>query len=428
MATKINLDFRLVDKERRFMAYIERAITQVLKRRVKESKCTLITGARQVGKSTLVKHEFPDYTRVSFDDRLTRLQAREEPKLFFLNNPCPLFIDEVQKEISVLEDIKIIVDESDERGLFIFSGSQKLELMKGMSESLAGRVSITELSGLSLREIYGVKFNHHFVPTENYLKEREKELVKYDDLWKKIHKGSYPELYDIERDWQEYYSSYVSTYLERDINELISADSLTFSKFLTAVAARTGEMLNYANIAGEVGVSEPTIKSWISILERTGIVFLLQPYSSSALSRAIKTPKIYFRDTGLACYLTRWLTADALKCSAVAGNMFETYMVSEILKSYINEGKDYRFNIFYYRGKDKSSRRENEIDLIIEEDGVLYPVEIKMTGNPKADMSAANPILDKIKEKSRGMGVILCLIDKKTYLRENLVALPIEYI
>lgn len=309
------------------MAYIERAITQVLKRRVKESKCTLITGARQVGKSTLVKHEFPDYTRVSFDDRLTRLQAREEPKLFFLNNPCPLFIDEVQKEISVLEDIKIIVDESDERGLFIFSGSQKLELMKGMSESLAGRVSITELSGLSLREIYGVKFNHHFVPTENYLKEREKELVKYDDLWKKIHKGSYPELYDIERDWQEYYSSYVSTYLERDINELISADSLTFSKFLTAVAARTGEMLNYANIAGEVGVSEPTIKSWISILERTGIVFLLQPYSASALSRAIKTPKIYFRDTGLACYLTRWLTADALKCSAVAGNMFETYMV-----------------------------------------------------------------------------------------------------
>lgn len=273
--------------------------------------------------------------------------------------------------------------------------------MKGMSESLAGRISITELSGLSLREIYGVKFNHHFVPTENYLKEREKELVKYDDLWKKIHKGSYPELYDIERDWQEYYSSYVSTYLERDINDLISADSLTFSKFLTAVAARTGEMLNYANIAGEVGVSEPTIKSWISILERTGIVFLLQPYSASALSRAIKTPKIYFRDTGLACYLTRWLTADALKCSAVAGNMFETYMVSEILKSYINEGKDYRLNIFYYRGKDKSSRRENEIDLIIEEDGVLYPVEIKMTGNPKADMSAANPILDKIKEKSK---------------------------
>lgn len=410
------------------MSYIERAITPILKKRVQESKCLLITGARQVGKSTLVKHEFPEYNRANFDDRLTRMQAKEEPRLFFINNPCPLFIDEVQKENSVLEEIKLIVDESDERGKFILSGSQKLELMKGMSESLAGRVSITELLGLSLREINAVGFNRHFVPTDEYLKEREKEIKSYDNLWETIHKGSYPELYDVERDWQEYYSSYVSTYLERDINELISADSITFTKFLTAVAARTGEMLSYANIAGEVGVSEPTIKNWISILERTGIVFLLQPYSASALSRAIKTPKIYFRDTGLACYLTRWLTADALKCSAVAGNMFETFMVSEILKSYTNEGKDYRFNIFYYRGKDKSVSSENEIDLIIEENGVLYPIEIKMSGNPKASMGAANPVLDKIKEKSRGMGVILCLIDKKTYLRENLVALPIEYV
>ena len=410
------------------MAYIERAITHILKKRVQESKCTLITGARQVGKSTLVKNEFKDYNRVNFDDRLTRLQAKEEPKLFFLNNPCPLFIDEVQKENSILEEVKMIVDESDKRGMFIMSGSQKLELMKGMSESLAGRVSINELSGLSLREIHGVKYNRHFVPTNEYLESREKEIKPYDNLWEIIHKGSYPELYDIERDWQEYYSSYVSTYLERDINELISTDSITFTKFLTAVAARTGELLNYANIASEVGVSEPTIKNWISILERTGIVFLLQPYSASALNRAIKTPKLYFRDTGLACYLTRWLTADALKRSAVAGNMFETFMVSEILKSYINEGKDYKFSIFYYRGKDKGTSGENEIDLIIEEDGILYPIEIKMSGNPKANMGATNPVLDKIKEKSRGMGVILCLIDKKTYLRENLVALPIEYI
>lgn len=410
------------------MAYIERAITPILKKRVQNSKCVLVTGARQIGKSTLIKHDFPDYNRANFDDKLTRLQAREESKLFFLNNPCPLFIDEVQKENNVLEEIKLLVDESDERGRFILSGSQKLELMKGMSESLAGRVSITELSGLSMREIHNVKFNRHFVPTGEYLQEREKELRPYDKLWETIHKGFYPELYNVEREWQEYYSSYVSTYLERDINELISADSITFTKFLTAVAARTGEMLNYANIAGDVGVSELTIKNWISILERTGIVYLLQPYSASALNRAIKTPKIYFRDTGLACYLTRWLTAEALKCSAVAGNMFETFVVSEILKSYTNEGKDYRFHIFYYRGKDKTASAENEIDLIVEEDGVLYPVEIKMSGNPKANMGATNPVLDKIKEKTRGMGVILCLIDKKTYLRENLVALPIEYV
>lgn len=410
------------------MPYIERAISSVLRQRVKTSKCTLVVGARQVGKSTLIKWEFEEFNRANFDDRLTRMQAKEEPKLFFLNNPCPLFIDEVQKESDILEDIKQIVDESDERGLFILSGSQKLELMKGMSESLAGRVSISELSGLSLREIYGVKFNRHFVPSEDYLIEREKEIISYENIWEIIHRGSYPELYDTERDWQEYYSSYVATYLERDINELILADEVTFTKFLTAVAARTGELLNYANIANEVGVSEPTIKKWISILERTGIVYLLQPYSANALKRAIKTPKIYFRDTGLACYLTRWLTADALKCSAVAGNMFETFVVSEILKSYTNEGKDYKFSLFYYRGKDKGTTNENEIDLIIEENGILYPIEIKLSGNPKASMGATNLVLDKVEGKKRGMGVILCLVDKKTYLRENLIALPITYI
>ena len=410
------------------MAYIERAITPVLKKRVSSSKCLLLTGARQVGKSTLVKHVFPAYHRANFDDRLTRLQAREEPKLFFLNNPRPLFIDEVQKESGILEEIKMIVDESDRRGDFILSGSQKLELMKGVSESLAGRVSIMELAGLSLREINGISFNQHSIPSSQYLQEREKEITPYTDIWKTIHKGSYPELYDIDRDWQDFYSSYVATYLERDINELIAADSLTFTKFMTSVAARTGEMLNYANIASEVGVSEPTIKNWVSVLERTGIVYILQPYSSNALARAIKTPKIYFRDTGLACYLTRWLSPETLMNSAVAGNMFETFVVSEILKSYSNEGRDYRFSIFYYRGKDKRASGENEIDLVIEEDGMLYPVEIKMTGNPKAVMGAANQVLDKIPDKKRGIGVILCLIDKKTYLRENLVALPIDYI
>ena len=410
------------------MAYIDRAITSLLKKRVSTSKCLLLTGARQVGKSTLVKHVFPAYHRANFDDRLTRLQAREEPKLFFLNNPRPLFIDEVQKESGILEEIKMIVDESDQRGDFILSGSQKLELMKGVSESLAGRVSIMELAGLSLREINGISFNQHFIPSSQYLQEREKEITPYTDIWKTIHKGSYPELYDIDRDWQDFYSSYVATYLERDINELIAADSLTFTKFMTSVAARTGEMLNYANIASEVGVSEPTIKNWVSILERTGIVYILQPYSSNALARAIKTPKIYFRDTGLACYLTRWLSPETLMNSAVAGNMFETFVVSEILKSYSNEGRDYRFSIFYYRGKDKRASGEKEIDLVIEEDGILYPVEIKMTGNPKAVMGTANQVLDKIPDKKRGTGVILCLIDKKTYLRENLVALPIDYI
>ena len=410
------------------MAYIERAISEVLEKRLSTSKCLLVTGARQVGKSTLIRHIFPEFHRANFDDRLTRLQAKEETGLFFLNNPRPLFIDEVQKEVSVLEEVKRIVDESDERGMFILSGSQKLDLMKGVSESLAGRVSVTELCGLSMREIKGISFWHHFIPTDEYIKEREREIKPYTDIWEVIHKGSYPEMYDIERDWQDFYSSYVSTYLERDINDLISADSLTFTKFLTAVAARSGEMLNYANIASDVGVSQPTIKKWISVLERTGIIYILQPYRADALKRAIKMPKIYFRDTGLCCYLTRWISADALKRSAVAGSMFETFVVSEILKSYSNEGKDYRFHIFYYRGKDRKSSEENEIDLILEENGSIYPIEIKLTANPRAEMGAANPVLDQITDKKRGMGVILCLAQKKLYLRENLIALPIEYI
>ena len=410
------------------MAYIERAISTVLKERAEKSKCLLLTGARQVGKSTVINHIFPSYNKTNFDDVLVRTQAIEDPKLFFLNNPCPLVIDEVQKGLPILENVKQVCDQSDERGLFILSGSQKLLLMKGMSESLAGRVSISELLGLSLREINNIKFNKHFIPTDNYLSEREKELKKYSNIWEIIHKGSYPELYDVDRDWQDFYYSYVETYISRDINELISSDSIVFAKFMTSVAARTGEMLNCQNIASEVGVSLPTIQSWLSILERTGIIYILQPYSSSSLNRAIKTPKIYFRDTGLACYLTRWTSPDALKNSAVAGNMFETFVVSEIIKSYTNEGKDYRFNIFYYRGKDKSNVTDNEIDLVIEENGILYPVEIKMTGSPKANMGATNPVLDKIPDKKRGMGVIICLIDKKTYLRENLIALPLEYI
>ena len=410
------------------MAYIHRAFTETLKNRVQYSRCTLVIGARQVGKSTLIRHEFADYNRANFDDYLTRLQAKEEPKLFFLNNPSPLFIAEVQKEPAMLEEIKRIVDESNDRGMFILSGSQKLTHMKGVSESLAGRVSVCELNGLSLREIHHVSFNRHFIPTDEYIKAREKQLVSYDHIWYIIHRGSYPELYDIPRDWQDFYASYLATYIERDIHELISADSITFTKFLTAVAARTGEILNYANIAGDVGVSEPTVKTWLSILERTGIVYLLQPCSASVLTRAIKAPKVYFKDTGLACYLSRWLSADALKNSAVAGNMFETFIVSEILKSYTNEGKDYRFQIFYYRGKDKKASMENEIDLIIEENGMIYPVEIKMTGDPKASMASANTVLDRIPDKKRGNGIILCPIDRKTYLRENLIALPITYI
>lgn len=410
------------------MRYVHRAISEVLRNRAKSAKVVLVCGARQVGKSTVISHVFNDYNSVSFDSRQDRLQAREEPTLFFMNNAMPLIIDEVQKEPSMLEEIKLRVDASDDRGVFVLSGSQKLELMKGASESLAGRVSVLELGGLSLREIHGVYFNNHFLPSETYISQREQCLTPYENIWDVIFKGSYPEMYSSNRDWEDFYKSYVNTYIERDINELISTDSVTFSKFMTVLAARTGQLLNYANIAREVEVSLPTIKTWVSILERTGIVHLLQPYSSNTIKRAIKTPKVYFSDTGLACYLSGWTEKRAVERSAVAGNIFETFVVSEILKSFMNEGKDVKNRVFFYRGKDKSAAHDNEIDLIIEENGTLWPIEIKMTGNPQAKMGDCFSVLKKVNDKKVGRGTILCLADKKRFLAENLLALPIEYL
>ena len=421
------------------MYSIKRHIEPIVERRARNSKAILLTGPRQVGKSTLFQHLFKDANQVTLDDDLLLAQATDDPGLFLLNNPCPLMIDEVQKCPSIFNRVKIELDKTDEKANFFFTGSQKLQLIEQVSESLSGRVSIVELDGLSLREIHDVDFNRHFVPSAEYLAEREKVRKPYErDIWKIIHRGSYPELYvNEDKEWIDFYQSYVKTYLERDVNRVIRVTNhLTFVKFMTAVAARTGQIVNYSAIASEVGVSEPTIKEWISILERSGLVYILKPYTPSVLSRAIRTPKLYFRDTGLACYLTRWLTPETLKNGAMAGAMFETFVINEILKSYSNEGLEYDFNVFYYNGKDKKKRRENgeevevdgEIDLIILENGILYPIEIKMSANPKADMTSEFDVLDKVKEYQRGMGTIVCLYDRKLFLRENLVALPIDYI
>lgn len=421
------------------MYTINRHIENVVKQRAENAKAILLTGPRQVGKSTLYKHLFNNVNSVTFDDDLLLAQAEEDTNLFLLNNPCPLMIDEVQKFPSIFNKLKIILDNSESYGNFYLTGSQKLQLMEGVSESLAGRISVVELEGLSLREIYNVSFNKHFVPTSDYINEREKYLKNYrNNIWNIIHRGSYPELYSNKnREWVDFYQSYVKTYLERDFNKLIKAKNhMTFVKLLTSVAARTGQVLNYANISSELGVSEVTVKEWISILEKSGIIYILKPFTPNALSRAIKSPKIYFRDTGLCCYLTRWLTPETLKNGSMAGPIFETFVINEILKSYSNEGLEFDFNIFYYNGKDRKKRKQNgeyvdvdgEIDLIIEENGILYPIEIKMSATPKADMASEFDVLDGVPDKKRGMGAIICLYDKKIYLRENLVALPIEYI
>ena len=259
------------------MYSIKRHIEPILKKRAKQAKSILLTGPRQVGKSTLFKHLFSDVNQVTFDDDLLLAQASEDIGLFLLNNPCPLMIDEVQKCPSIFNKVKIILDNTEKKGNFYFTGSQKLQLMESVSESLSGRVSVMELDGLSLREIYGVDFNRHFVPSEEYLKARDSRIKKYDrDIWQTIHRGSYPELYaDPEREWIDFYQSYVKTYLERDVNKLIKASNhLTFVKFMTAVAARTGQMLNYANISSEIGVGEVTVKDSENLFQRHGALLL----------------------------------------------------------------------------------------------------------------------------------------------------------
>ena len=395
----------------------------------KTFKSILVTGARQTGKSTVLQKLFSEKKYVPLDDPFIEEQAVEQPEMFMMLNPPPVIYDEVQRAPNLFRYIKIKCDESDERGLFCLYGSQPLELMEGVSESLSGRIGIIELSGLSMREIKGDSFNRSFVPTMEYVQERSKSVKPFDNIWEVIHRGGYPELQNPEVDWSVFYSSYIKTYLERDVRSLSAVQNLDdFRKFMIAVAARTGQMINYANIADEVGKDQSTIKRWLSVLEASGIIYLLEPFSSSVLKRAIKTPKVYFRDTGLAAYLTRWLTPETLANGAMSGAFFETFVISEILKSYSNRGIDYRYCVSYYRGRDKKKTSENEIDLIIEENGTLYPVEIKRSSKVTADQTSAFSVLDGIPDKKRGMGAVICMCPQPGVLRKNILQLPVWYI
>lgn len=411
------------------MEYIRRSIEDIVLKSEKTFKSILVTGARQTGKSTVLQKLFPEKKYVPVDDPFIEEQAVEQPEMFMMLNPPPVIYDEVQRAPNLFRYIKIKCDESDERGLFCLSGSQPLELMEGVSESLSGRIGIIELSGLSMREIKGDSFNRSFVPTMEYVQERSKSVKPFDNIWEVIHRGGYPELQNPEVDWSVFYSSYIKTYLERDVRSLSAVQNLDdFRKFMIAVAARTGQMINYANIADEVGKDQSTIKRWLSVLEASGIIYLLEPFSSSVLKRAIKTPKVYFRDTGLAAYLTRWLTPETLANGAMSGAFFETFVISEILKSYSNRGIDYRYCVSYYRGRDKKKTSENEINLIIEENGTLYPVEIKRNSRVTADQTSAFSVLDGIPDKKRGMGAVICMCPQSGVLRENILQLPVWYI
>lgn len=419
------------------MKYIPRAIEGYIERSVKTFKSVLVTGARQTGKSTMLKRLYPAYKYVPLDDPFVEDQARDNPDMFLMLNQPPVFLDEVQRTPSLFQYIKLRCDESEERGRFLLSGSQPLELMESASESLSGRVCVVELSGLSLREIAGDNFNEPFVPTLDYISRRNQTAKVPGNIWEIIHRGGYPELQNPEVEWSAFFSSYVKTYLERDVRKLSAVQDLDdFRRFMVAVAARTGQMLNCSNIADEISKDANTVKRWLSILEATGVVYLLEPYTSSVLKRAIKTPKVYFRDTGLAAYLTRWLTPETLANGAMSGAMFETFVISEILKSYANRGIDYRYCVSYYRGKDRKRTRadgstmdtESEVDLIIEENGILHPIEIKKSAKVTADETAAFTVLDRIPDKKRGEGALVCLCPLPGKVRENMYQVPVWFI
>ena len=401
--------------------YINRAIEQKLLESAKNYKAVLVTGSRQVGKSTLLKKLFPARKYVTLDDPFLEQQAKENGWMFMTLNPPPVVIDEVQHAPELFRYIKMRCDETDERGLFCLSGSQQFKLMKGVSETLSGRIAIIELNGLSLREIQRDGFSLPFLPTMEYVQARGKTAQAPKNIWEIIHRGSYPELQNPELDWASYYGNYVKTYLERDVRALSAVQDLdSFRNFIIAAAARTGEVLNYSKIASEIGKDAATIKNWISILEASGIVYLLEPYARSALKRAVKTPKLYFRDTGLVCYLTRWLSPETLAYGAMSGHIFETFAVSEILKSFANNGQDYRYFVSYYRGHDKLKQKidgkvvemEGEIDLIIEADGVLHPVEIKQNGNVSPAATGAFQVLVEFVENEAILAVSRLLANR----------------
>ena len=418
------------------MKYINREIEDIIKKSAKNFKAVLVTGARQTGKSTLIRHLFPEIKEVSFDDPFIEEQAKNNPDMFMMLYEPPVFLDEIQYVPSLFRYIKMACDHHEDKGLFYLSGSQPFKLMDMASDSLAGRIAIVEVAPLSLREIMKDGCTTPFLPTLEYIKVRKDTAKQPKNIWNIIHRGGYPELQNQEMDWNIYFSSYIKTYLERDVRGLAAVQDLdAFRKFMVACAARTGQMLNYTNIANEVGKDANTIKNWVSILEASGIVYILEAFSNSALKRVIKTPKMYFRDTGLAAYLTRWLTPETLANGAMSGAFFETFVISEILKSYSNRGLDYRYFVSYYRGKDKIRKKngeaaleEAEIDFIIEQDGVLYPIEIKQNHNAAADMTAAFRVLDDLPEKKRGMGAVVCMCPMPGTLRENVLQIPYWYI
>lgn len=408
------------------MQYIKRHAEATVNTLSKMFGAVLVAGPRQVGKTTMLQRITAGMSYATLDDPIIRVAAQEQSGTFFKDNPPPVFVDEIQKAPELFPQIKMYIDREHKKGQFFMCGSQQFHMMKGVGESLSGRLGLVTLLGFSLRERYGITDDTPFIPTEEYFAQRRKQLVNipYASVWEMIHRGSMPELCENpDFDWQMFYGAYVQTYIERDVRALSEiGDTVKFTRFMTAAAASTGQLVNIASMARDIGISQPTAERWLSILVASNIVYLLKPYSNNITKRAVKTPKLYFLDTGLAAYLTRWNTPEVLKSGAMAGAFFESFVISEIIKNYYNRGI-VEPPLYFYRDKDM-----NEIDLVIVEDGTLYPLEMKKHADPqKKDMDAFD-IIDNIPGVKRGPGGVICLYDNLVTLKGSDRVIPISYL
>lgn len=405
--------------------YFPRTLEFFLKQADKQFPVLLVTGPRQVGKTTVLQHlGQTERTYVTFDDPVVAQLAREEPALFLQRFKPPLLADEIQYVPELLPYIKMQVDQSHRPGDFWLTGSQQFQLMKGVSESLAGRVGIVSLLGLSQKEQQRLAAEAEpFLPTPEQLVRRAKisPTLSLQEVYQTIWRGSFPAMWTSSINRDLFYGSYLQTYLQRDIRDLANiGDAHVFLKFLRSAAARTGQLLNLSDMARDVGVSPTTAKHWLAVLEASGIIFLLEPYHNNVTSRLVKSPKLYFLDTGLCAYLTEWSTPETLEAGAMSGAILETFIFTEILKSYWHNGK--RAPLYYYRDKDKK-----EIDLLIVQDDIIYPLEFKKTANPNKSAIQHFAVLEKF-DKQIGSGAIICLTQTMLPVSVTVNAIPVSWL
>lgn len=403
------------------MEYIHRHLEEQVLKLSKSYSAILLTGPRQAGKTTMLRSlaEKENIGReyVSLDDLAERDIAKNDPALFLQLHKPPVLIGEVQYAPELFTYIKIHIDKYHNPGDFWMTGSQIFRLMRGVQESLAGRVALLHMSPMSQREIINAPCVPFTIDMERFLAERDAiQPVNAPDLFARLWHGSMPGLISGQMaDRNVFYSSYLSTYVERDVRDISgSADALKFNRFVTAVAARCSQLLNYNALAEDADIDISTAKNWVNILETLGIIFLLHPYSNNVLKRTIRTPKVYFYDTGLVCYLTRWSSPKVAECGAMSGALLENFTVSEIMKSYQNAGLEPY--LYFYRDRDAK-----EIDIILEGDGKLYPLEIKKTAMPDKRLTRVFGVIDK-SPLQRGTGAVLCMAENfGAFDRDNLI-------